>query len=57
VLLTPVTAEAVAAVVSGGAPPAEVGACDPRRFGSGTASEAPPRPPRPVPAGPVARSR
>lgn len=32
VLLTPVTAEAVAAVVAGGAPPDEVAPCDPRRF-------------------------
>jgi glycine oxidase len=33
ILLTPITAEAVAAVVTGDALPAEVDACDPRRFG------------------------
>jgi glycine oxidase len=32
ILLTPITAESVAAVVAGEAPPAEVDACDPRRF-------------------------
>jgi glycine oxidase len=32
ILLTPITAEAVAAVVAGEPPPAEVAACDPRRF-------------------------
>jgi len=32
ILLTPITAEAVAAAVSGDPPPAEVAACDPRRF-------------------------
>jgi glycine oxidase len=37
ILLTPITAEAVAAVVAGEPPPAEVAACDPRRFvGAGT---------------------
>jgi glycine oxidase len=35
ILLTPITAEAVAAVVTGDALPAEVDACDPRRFGEG----------------------
>jgi glycine oxidase len=39
ILLTPITAEAVAAVVAGGAPPPEVAACDPRRF-TGAAAEA-----------------
>jgi glycine oxidase len=33
ILLTPITAEAVAAAVTGDALPAEVDACDPRRFG------------------------
>jgi glycine oxidase len=32
ILLTPVTAEAVVALVTGGSVPAEVAACDPRRF-------------------------
>jgi glycine oxidase len=32
ILLTPITAESVAAVVAGEVPPAEVDACDPRRF-------------------------
>jgi glycine oxidase len=32
ILLTPITAEAVADVVTGGEPPAEVQPCDPRRF-------------------------
>jgi glycine oxidase len=32
ILLTPVTAEAVAALLTGGAVPAEAAACDPRRF-------------------------
>jgi glycine oxidase len=32
ILLTPVTAEAVVAFVTGGEPPAEVASCDPRRF-------------------------
>jgi glycine oxidase len=32
ILLTPITAEAVAAAVAGDPPPPEVGACDPRRF-------------------------
>ncbi len=32
ILLTPVTAEAVAALVTGATPPAEVAVCDPRRF-------------------------
>jgi glycine oxidase len=32
ILLTPITAEAVAAVIAGGAVPDEVRACDPRRF-------------------------
>ena len=32
ILLTPITAEAVAAVVAGEPPPAEVAACDPARF-------------------------
>ncbi len=35
ILLTPVTAEAVAAVVTGTPVPDEVAACDPRRFGVG----------------------
>ena len=39
ILLTPITAEAVAAVVAGEAPPPEVAACDPRRF-AGAAAEA-----------------
>jgi glycine oxidase len=32
ILLTPITAEAVADVVAGAEPPSEVGPCDPRRF-------------------------
>jgi glycine oxidase len=41
VLLTPITAEAVAAVVSGGAGPDEVAACDPRRFAAAGTTGAP----------------
>ena len=39
VLLTPVTADAVAAVVTGGPVPAEVAACDPRRFAAAARHE------------------
>ena len=51
ILLTPITAEAVAAAVAGEPLPPEVGACDPRRFGRlgpgrAVASLAVPRGPR-----------
>jgi glycine oxidase len=39
ILLTPITADAVAAVIAGEAPPPEVAACDPRRF-AGAPAEA-----------------
>jgi glycine oxidase len=35
ILLTPVTADAVAAVVTGDPPPPEIAACDPQRFAAG----------------------
>jgi glycine oxidase len=42
VLLTPLTADAVAATVAGEAPPVEALPCDPRRFAAGAAPAAPP---------------
>jgi glycine oxidase len=36
ILLTPITADAVAAVIAGGPVPDEVGPCDPRRFAGAT---------------------
>ena len=59
VLLTPVTAEAVAAAVTGSAVPAEVAACDPRRFPaagaarSGVAAPAAAAPPAADPSRPA----
>jgi glycine oxidase len=48
ILLTPITAEAVAAAIAGGAVPDEVGPCDPRRFAGGG---------RPAAAGTAAEAR